>query len=103
MAADCVSLHPKTPRHKYHTVSYQAREVIDHFCQHAPAPAGGSLAAGKNADQSRAAARSLARLLDSPTFPSAWPGGPTPARPRPEAGKNWPTSPPTPCAAGTNI
>lgn len=69
MAADCVSLHPKPPRHKYHTVSYQARKVIDHFCQHAPAPAGGTLAAGKNADQARAAARSLARLLDSPDFP----------------------------------
>lgn len=40
MAVDCVSLNPRTSRHKRHTVSYPAREVIDHFCQAAPEPAG---------------------------------------------------------------
>ena len=59
---DCVSLNPRTSRHKRHTVSYQSREVIDHFCRAAPGPAGGRLTAGKNADQS------LALLLDSPDF-----------------------------------
>lgn len=62
MAVDCVSLNPRTSRHKRHTVSYQSREVIDHFCRAAPGPTGGRLTAGKNADQS------LALLLDSPDF-----------------------------------
>lgn len=68
MAVDCVSLNPRTSRHKRHTVSYQSREIIDHFCRAAPDPTGGRLTAGKNADQSQAAAQSLALLLNAPDF-----------------------------------
>lgn len=84
MAVDCVSLNPRASRHKCHTVSYPAREVIDHFYRAAPDPAGGRLTAGKNADQAQAAAQSLALLLHSPDFR---PGhGPMGRRAAPEPG-----------------
>lgn len=68
MAINCISLNPKNPRHKSLTVAHQAREVIDHFGQAAPPPAGGRLAEGKNADQAAAAAQALAVFLDAPDF-----------------------------------
>ena len=68
MAINCISLEPKTPRHQYLAVSHQAQAVIDHFCRAAPPPAGGSVAAGKNADQAQAAAQALAMFLDAPDF-----------------------------------
>ena len=59
-------MNPKTPRRQYIAVPHQAREAIDHFGQDAPPLDGGRVAEGKSADQSQAAAQSLALFLDAP-------------------------------------
>ena len=68
MALTCISLQPRTPRHKEYLLSHSAQEVVQHFQPADPAQS-------RSAEAAQAAAQELAHILDAPDFPrqvEAW-------------------------------
>lgn len=66
MSLDCVSQHPASKAHAYHTVTIAERELIENFNRSLPGGIPRLMGAGLSRDESRQSAETYAGLLQTP-------------------------------------